>query len=163
MDLQLDGRTAFVTGASSGIGRATAIAFGAEGARVAVGYHSNKSGALHTVTTIESAGGTAVPVQLDLGDEQSIDAAVREITERWSSVDVLVNNAVEWPGFPAAGESFETSPIGRMHRSLQANVEGPYLLSRAVVAGMRHRGWGRIVHVSTGLVKDGMAGSSARS
>jgi 3-oxoacyl-[acyl-carrier protein] reductase len=161
MNLELDGRTVLVTGASSGIGRATAIAFAAEGARVAVGYHVNESGAASTVTTIESAGGIAVPVRLDLGSEHSIASAVDRITDIWSSVDVLVNNAVEWPGFPAAGDAFETAPSERMRRSLRANLEGPYLLSRAVTGGMRQRGWGRIVHVSTGLVDDGMPGSAA--
>jgi 3-oxoacyl-[acyl-carrier protein] reductase len=73
----------------------------------------------------------------------------------------LVNNAVEWPGFPLLGELFETAPPARMHRSLRANLEGPYLLSRAVVANMRRNGWGRIVHVSTGLVEDGHPMSSA--
>jgi 3-oxoacyl-[acyl-carrier protein] reductase len=128
---------------------------------VAVGYHANQSGALQTVAAIESTGGTAIAVQLDLGDERSIGSVVRDIGERWSSVDILVNNAVEWPGFPGAGESFETAPTGRMHRSLRANLEGTYLLSRAVVGGMRQRGWGRMVHVSTGLVEDGLPGSAS--
>jgi 3-oxoacyl-[acyl-carrier protein] reductase len=110
---------------------------------------------------VEAAGGRALPVQLDLGDEESIDAAVQQVIREWATIDVLVNNAVEWPGFPPPGELFETAPAARMRRSLQTNLEGPYLLSRAVVGGMRRNGWGRIVHVSTGLVEDGLPTSSA--
>jgi 3-oxoacyl-[acyl-carrier protein] reductase len=161
MDLELAGKVVLVTGASSGIGRATARSFGAEGAYVAVGYHTDADGAATTVEQVESAGGRAAPLQLDLGDPASVEAAARRVARDWSTVDVLVNNAVEWPGFPAAGELFETTPPERMRRSLRANLEGPYLLSRAVVGGMRRNGWGRIVHVSTGLVEDGHPASSA--
>jgi 3-oxoacyl-[acyl-carrier protein] reductase len=156
MELGLRDRTVLVTGASGLIGRATAVAFADEGASVAVAYHQGEAAAMDAVALVTERGGKAQPVRLDLGDETSI----QEVAESIGPVDVLVNNAVEWPPFPAPGERFETTPVDRMRRSLRANLEGPYLLSRAVVGGMRTRGWGRIVHVSTGLVVDGMAGSA---
>jgi 3-oxoacyl-[acyl-carrier protein] reductase len=100
-------------------------------------------------------------LQLDLADERSITDVVSQVVTSYGPVDVLVNNAVEYPGWPADGETFETAPPARLRRSLRANLEGPYLLSRAVVAAMRAAGWGRIVHVSTRLVEDGFAGSTA--
>jgi 3-oxoacyl-[acyl-carrier protein] reductase len=161
VDLGLNGKTVLVTGASSGIGRAIAMAFASEGASVAITFRSNQTGAAATAREIESLGTAAMTLQLDLGDEQSITDVVSEVVASSGPVDVLVNNAVEWPGWPAGGETFETAPPARLRRSLQANLEGPYLLSRAVAGAMRAKGWGRIVHVSTGLVEDGFAGSTA--
>jgi len=161
VDLGLNGKTVLVTGASSGIGRAIAIAFAAEGAAVAITFRSNRAGAAATARDIESLGAAVMTLQLDLGDERSITDAVGQVVTGHGPVDILVNNAVEWPGWPADGETFETAPPARLRRSLRANLEGPYLLSRAVAGAMRARGWGRIVHVSTGLVEDGFAGSTA--
>lgn len=161
MDLGLGGKIVLVTGASSGIGRATAAAFGGEGARVAVAYRSNEEGAFETAAEVKTGGGEALVVRLDLGDPGSIGAVVREVTEKLGPVDVLVNNAVEWPDWPAPGELFETEPPERFARSLRVNLEGPYRLSRAVVGPMRERGWGRVVHVSTGLVEDGFPGNAS--
>jgi 3-oxoacyl-[acyl-carrier protein] reductase len=161
VDLGLNGKTALVTGASSGIGRAIALAFAAEGASVAITFCSNRAGADATAREIESLGAAVTTLQLDLADERSIADAASQVVAGHGPVDVLVNNAVEWPGWPAEGEVFETAPPDRFRRSLQANLEGPYLLSRTVVGAMRARGWGRIVHVSTGLVEDGLAGSTS--
>jgi 3-oxoacyl-[acyl-carrier protein] reductase len=160
MDLGLKDRRVLVTGASGSIGRATAVTFGGEGARVAVGYHRDMAGADRTATQIEQVGGQALTVQLDLGDGDSVDTATRYVLDAWGGVDVLVNNAVAWPGFPAPGERFETAPPARMRASLEANLLGNYLLSRAVVGSMRSTGWGRIVHLSTGLVEDGLPGAA---
>ncbi|MBC6462150.1 SDR family NAD(P)-dependent oxidoreductase [Actinomadura sp. HBU206391] len=160
MDLGLNGRTVFVTGASGGIGRAIAHAFATEGANVVVGYHAGEDRAREAAARAESLGVKALPLRIDLGDPESIDAAADRALTAFGTVDVLVNNAVEWPSFPAPGERFETAPPERMRRSLRANLEGPYLLARALTGQMRAQGWGRIIHVSTGLAVDGFAGSA---
>jgi 3-oxoacyl-[acyl-carrier protein] reductase len=161
MDLGLEDKGVLVTGASSNIGRATAIAFGAERARVVVGYHSDEGGADRTAELVEKAGGRAVTVRLDLADRASVETAAAQAGTALGGVDVLVNNAVAWTGFPEPGELFETAPVERMRASLEANLLGHYLMTRAVVGGMRRRGWGRVVHISTGLVEDGLPGSIA--
>lgn len=158
MELGLRDKRVLVTGASGVIGRATAVAFGTEGARVAVGYRSNRDEARQTAEAVENAGGKAALVALDLAQPQQLAAAVEE---PFGGVDVLVNNAIAWPQRPTPGELFESVPLDRMRTSVEANLLGQYALTQAAVASMRGSGWGRIVHVSTGLVADGMPGSSA--
>jgi 3-oxoacyl-[acyl-carrier protein] reductase len=101
-----------------------------------------------------------VPVRVDQADADAVAEAVAAVHREFGGVDVLVNNAVAWPPFPAPGERFETVPAQRMRDSLTANLLGPYLLAQAVAGGMRERGWGRILHVSTGLALDGRPGSA---
>jgi 3-oxoacyl-[acyl-carrier protein] reductase len=161
MDLGLRGRVAFVTGSSKGLGRALALALGREGARVALTYYQDEAGGKETARQIEEAGGQALPVFLDLSDETSLVGAVQLVTATLGTIEVLINSAVAWPGFPPPGERFETAPIERLHTSLRANLEGHYRLSQLIVGGMREVAWGRIVHISTGLVLDGLPGSSA--
>ncbi|MDP9457099.1 MAG: hypothetical protein CYG60_17720 [Actinobacteria bacterium] len=159
MDTGLRGKVVFVTGGSSGIGRATAVAFGREGARVALSYRNDRAGAAETAGMVGEAGGEALTVRYDLADERSIRGAVREIVERWGAVDVLVNNAVRWPG-RGGGTLFEEVPPERWREDTRTLLEGAYLTIQAVVPLMRAAGWGRIVSVSTSLAEDGMAGGA---
>jgi 3-oxoacyl-[acyl-carrier protein] reductase len=161
MELGLAGKVVLVTGASSGIGRATALAFAQEKASVAVGYHRSRDAAEETATGARRQGGNALAWQLDLTDPESLPGAVERARRDLGPVDVLVNNAVQWPSWPEPGERFETAPPDRFTSSVTANLVGPYLLARAVVGDMRARGWGRIVNVSTGLVEDGFTGNAA--
>ncbi|MFB9626879.1 SDR family NAD(P)-dependent oxidoreductase [Nonomuraea helvata] len=159
VDLGLAGKVVLVTGASTAIGKATALAFAEEKANIAVGYHSNAQAAAETVALAEQRGARAIRWQLDLGQPDSLQIAVEHAREELGPIDVLVNNAVRWPDWPQPDELFETAPPERFTTSVNANLIGPYLLARAVVADMRSHGWGRIVNVSTGLVEDGFPGN----
>lgn len=161
MDLGLQDRRVLVTGGSGTIGRATAIAFGAEHARVAVAYHNNKEQAEQTAADVEAAGGVSATVRLDLTDASMAAQAVEAMQREFGGIDVLVNNAVAWPERGPAGELFEQVPLQRVRASIEANLIGQYALCQAAARPMRATGWGRIVHVSTGLVEDGFPGSSA--
>lgn len=153
MDTNIQGRVALVTGGSGAIGRAIATVLAAEGARVAISWHSDEVGA-HTVTTdIERSGGVAMPLHLDQGDPDSISDAVQQVGDRWGAISVLVANAVSWP---RGGEGRDT-----LLRSMVVNVAGTIGVAEAVLPGMRAQGWGRIVLISTDIVVQPMAGPTA--
>jgi 3-oxoacyl-[acyl-carrier protein] reductase len=155
MNLGLEQKVVLISGASSGIGKATALAFAEERAAIAVGYHANRAGAEKVVEMARERGARAIAWPLDLADSASLSDAVEGARRQLGPIHVLVNNAVRWPAWPEPGERFETAPPERFTSSVTANLVGPYLLARAVVGDMRALGWGRIVHVSTGLVEDG--------
>jgi 3-oxoacyl-[acyl-carrier protein] reductase len=156
MDFGLKNSVVIVTGASTGIGKATAIAFGAEGARVAITYRSKEQEARATADAIRSAGGEPVVLQFALEDPASGRELVAAVRERWNALHVLVNNAVRWPsGF----FSTEDLPLDELEISLRANVVGAVALTKEAIPLMRESGWGRIVNISTQLAVDGNPGS----
>jgi NAD(P)-dependent dehydrogenase (short-subunit alcohol dehydrogenase family) len=160
MDFGLQGRVALVTGSSRGIGKAAALSFGRERARVAVTYRDQRDKAEAVVAEIQQAGGDAMAVALDLGSIDTIQAAVRSILERWERIDILVNNAVQWGSRPPwNAPPFEDLPPDEWRAVLRANAEGPYAAIQAVLPSMRSIGWGRIVNVSSGIAVDGLPGS----
>lgn len=154
METGLSNKVALVTGASGAIGKATASHLAAEGASVAVSWHTNHGGAMDLVNAITRAGGQACAVQLDHGDLTTAQGTIDEITERLGPISVLVANAVQWP-------SFDADEIGGLTTSLALNTVGPAALIHAVLPAMRTAGWGRIVAVSTDIVEQPMAGPLA--
>lgn len=148
-------RVALVTGASAGIGAATARALGAAGRSMAVGYRSDEEGAKEVVEAIGAAGGRAIAVALDVTDPASVDAAFTHTETELGPVTVLVANAgiTEDGVFARMGED-------RWRRVLDTNLDGAYrTLHRAVPAMMRAR-FGRIVTVSSVGAYAGAAGQA---
>jgi len=160
MDLGLTDRVALVTGASSGIGRATAGAFAREGARVAVTYHDNEDAARATAGAVKETGGSAMTLRLALEDPGSIAAGVNEVVARWRRIDVLVAGAVQWPTDRAEGGRAEALPLDRWDEGLRVNLEGTIATINAVLPSMRAGGWGRIVLISSGVAEEGLPGPS---
>lgn len=157
MDLGLQGRTVVVTGASGGIGRHVAAAFGAEGAHVVVTYREAKDDAARVA---EEIGERSLVVRYDQTEEGAAEG-LRDGVLAWTGrVDVLVNNAVTWGGpGPDAGRGFEHVPDDQWLATVRANVEGAVRLTRAVAPTMRAQRWGRLVHLSSNLVHDGAEGT----
>ena len=154
METGLSTKVALVTGASGAIGRATALHLAAEGASVAVSWHSNHDGARDLVETVTRSGGRACAVHLDQGDLTAVPGVIADITARLGPVSVLVANAVQWP-------SFDADEIAGLATALAVNTVGPAALIDAALPAMRAAGWGRIVVVSTDIVEQPMAGPLA--
>ncbi|MGA9101067.1 SDR family NAD(P)-dependent oxidoreductase [Aeromicrobium sp.] len=158
MDLGLRDRVVWVSGASGVIGASIAEAFGAEGARVVVGFHLREDAAGAVAARVEGAGGSARTAHLELDRPDGVREALDELDPPWSDVEILVNSAVSWPEpSPAA---FDEIPLETVRASVETNLLGTLAVTQQAVASMRRRGWGRVIHLSTGLVEDGFAGST---
>ena len=151
-------RVALVTGASGGIGRATALALAADGLTVACGFHTDDAGAKETVRLIEDAGGAASAFGGDVSDEMDVKEMFDRVTEWSGPPTVLVNNA----GVNRDGLTVKY-PRADFERILEVNVTGSFLCSRAALSGMMRARWGRIVMVSSVLGLRGNAGQAAYS
>jgi len=141
---KLEGKVALVTGSDSGIGRAVAIAFAMEGAKVGVLYNENTSDAEDTKKMIESHGGECLLLKRDLRETSDCQAAVADTVERFGKLDVLVNNAA----FQMAVKRFEDLTEEQFRRTLETNILGCF---RMVKAALPHLGEGASI-VNTGSI-----------
>ncbi|MEV0827304.1 SDR family NAD(P)-dependent oxidoreductase [Nonomuraea rubra] len=143
-----------VTGGSSGIGAATALAYARTGADVTITYNTGADRAAEVVKRIEQAGTRGAAVHLDLEDHATIAPAVAQA----GPVDALVANAVRWGNVQPGSMAFEDVPAAEWSAAMHANVVGNALLVQAVLPEMRRRRWGRIVLVSSGIAEEGVPG-----
>jgi len=140
----LAGRVALVTGASRGIGAAVAVALGAAGARVAVNFRQEAAAAEQVARAI----GQALAVQADVADASTVAAMLAAVEAGLGPVDILVNNA----GI-ALIRGIEDLTEADFDATLAVNLKGAFLCTQAVLPGMRARGWGRIVNISSGAAR----------
>ncbi|MBI2963890.1 MAG: SDR family oxidoreductase [Deltaproteobacteria bacterium] len=144
LDRSIAGRTACVTGAASGIGRATAHLFADEGARVAV-VDRVADGVAAVVQQIAVAGGQAVGFVADLADPAEIDRLVREVTTRFGALDILVNNA----GVTGVAAVDSEEWRREWDRNLAVNLTAPALLVRGFLPWLKAKGQGRVVNIAS--------------
>jgi 3-oxoacyl-(acyl-carrier-protein) reductase len=142
--MQLTGRTALVTGASRGIGRAIALSLAEEGADVAVNYLSNEDLAADVVDQIRKMGRKAMLAQADVADYPDVDRMAREVVEAFGHLDILVNNA----GINS-DHTFVKMDRDSWQKVLSINLDGPYNCTKVFVDQMIKEGWGRIVNITS--------------
>ena len=154
--LDLNGKVALVTGASSGIGRATAEALAANGARVAINFQRNEAGAEAACSQITGAGGRAMVVQGDVTRASDVQSLVERTINEFGAIDILVNNA---------GSLVERLKIlelteERWDEVIDLNLKSAFLCAQAVAGSMMERKTGAIVNVSSIAGRNGGAPGS---
>jgi 3-oxoacyl-[acyl-carrier protein] reductase len=138
---------ALVTGASSGIGAATARLLAARGMRVVVNYLRSSRSAEEVVAGIEAAGGEAMAVRADVREAAAVESMVEQVRSAWGGVDVLVHNAL----IPYAVKSFQDMTWEELGGKLDAEMHAAFAVTKAVLPAMTEQGWGRIIYLGTGL------------
>mgnify|MGYP000039980652 CR=1 FL=1 len=147
----LRGKVALVTGASSGIGRETALALARNGAAVIVNYHRNEHGALETVDLVHAMRRNAIAVKADVSQRVDVLRMVGEAVDNFGGIDILVNNA---------GSLIKLVPIEDCTDEvwdavMGVNLKGVFLCTQAVIPYLKEKGRGRIINISSGAVEFG--------
>ncbi|ACF11692.1 short-chain dehydrogenase/reductase SDR [Chlorobaculum parvum NCIB 8327] len=150
----MKGRVALVTGASRGIGRATAKLLAAEGAAVAVNYFQSEGAAHAVVDEITQAGGKALAVRADVRDEAQVQAMVAEVEQHLGPVDLLVSNASI--GFPV--KPFTQFAWDEFEAKLTGELKSIFFCSQAVLPGMIEQKSGSIIAISSTLSRHSSPG-----
>ncbi|RIK87652.1 MAG: 3-oxoacyl-ACP reductase [Planctomycetota bacterium] len=141
---RLNGKTALVTGASRGIGRACALALAREGATVAVNYQSNEQRAKEVADEITALGVDVLLVRADIGVADEARAMVKKVIDAWGKLDVLVNNA----GI-TRDKSLRKLDDESWLQVIQTNLNGCFFVTSAAIPGMVERNFGRIINISS--------------
>ena len=151
---KLSGKTAAITGGAGGIGAAIARCFAAEGARLAL-LDLNGAGAAEIAATLNDTGSGHFSGAIDVGDEASVTSAFAAATEAVGEIDILINTAAI-----AGSATVAEMAVAEWDQMLRINLRGTFLCCRAVLPGMRHKKWGRIVNFASEVAHRGNPGLS---
>lgn len=146
----LEGRTALVTGAARGIGRAIALAFAREGADVAINDYKHLEEAREVVRQIEAGGRRALAVEADVSQEEPVRAMVERVLDAFGRIDILVNNA----GIATLAR-VEQMDVALWDQMIAVHLRGTFLVTRLVLPGMLEHGDGRIINISSQIAQIG--------
>jgi 3-oxoacyl-[acyl-carrier protein] reductase len=155
----LHGKTALVTGAATGIGRAIAERFAREGARVAVNFHDSREAAEQLVSQIRSARGIAIPIAADVSVELEVRAMIGQVEREWGRLDVLVNNAGWSTRVPHHKIDELTDEI--WDKTFDINLRGIFYCIRAAVPLLRKQSDASIVNIASVAGSTGVGSSIA--
>ncbi len=156
MELELADKVVLITGASGGLGRELALAFGKEKACVVVHYRRNREAAEVVAQSVEAVGGEALTASADLADRAAIEAMVNEVKKEWGGVDVLVNSASAFEG----SVPLETMTASQWNRMLDVMLTGVFHVISQCVPSMRAHKWGRVVNIAA---RSGLVGTARQA
>ncbi len=153
--MMLEGKTALVTGASRGIGKAIALRLAKEGANIAINFAGNVAAAEEVKAAIEADGGKAILVQADVSDSAAVDAMVKTVVDNFGGIDILVNNAgITRDGLLMRMKEEDWDAV------LNTNLKSIFLCTKAVSKLMMKKRSGRIVNMSSVVGVNGNAGQA---
>ena len=144
------GKIALVTGGSRGIGRACALALAQEGADVAVNFRERQDAAREVCSLLERAGRRSLPVQADVSKSSEVGRMVKAVEQELGTIEILVNNAGIARRYP-----WDQIPEEGWDEIMSINLKSAFLVTQAVLPGMRARKWGRIINISSGAAATG--------
>lgn len=141
--MDLEGKTALVTGSAKRVGRVIALTLAEAGANVIINYNHSAEDAEATATDIEALGVGALPISADVGNYEEVESMVQSATAKFGGIDVLVNNASSFHNDP-----FPTTDLTVWNKTISTLVNGPFFCTNLVAPSMLKRGGGAIVSVS---------------
>ncbi|MFI5185484.1 MAG: SDR family NAD(P)-dependent oxidoreductase [Chitinophagales bacterium] len=147
---ELKNKIALVTGASRGIGKAIALAFADEGINIVVNYQYREAGALEVCKMIQSKGIKAWPIRADVSEAEQVSAMISKIEKEIGEINILVNNA----GISLRRKVEETTEDD-FDKMIKINLKSGFLVTQAVLPGMRKNKWGRIIMISSVAAQTG--------
>jgi len=156
MQLELADKVVLITGASGGLGREMALAFGREQACVVVHYRRHREAAEVVAQSVEAVGGEALTMSADLADRVSVEAMITQIKKEWGGVDVLVNSVSAFEG----GVPLETMTALQWSRMLDVMLTGVFHAISVCAPSMRAHRWGRIVNIAA---RSGLTGAARQA
>lgn len=154
----LEKKVAIITGAASGMGRASSILFAKEGASI-IAADLNLSGAEETVATIKKTGGNAVAVKTDISDEASVQALVKTAVDTYGKIDILFCIA----GFPEAASSITDVPLSQIKKIFEVNVFGTWMCCKYAYPELKKTGNGVVLTIGSGAALRPRGGTAAYS
>lgn len=153
--MKIKDRVALITGSGQGLGKAIALAFASEGAKIAINDISfNETKALQTVEELRQRGVEAEYFPADVSQEADVNAMVEKVVAHFGRIDILVNNAgINRDGLLHKAESKNWEAV------VSVNLTGPFNCTKAVLPGMRQQGYGRIINMSSLTARTGIFGT----
>ena len=154
--MKLDGQVAVITGAGRGIGRAIALAYAGEGAKLALAAR-NEAELEETAAAVSELGGEAVGIRTDITSQIGTERLARRVVERFGRIDVLVNNA----GISGPVGPLQSNDIAEWVDTINVNLTGTFLMCRAVIPVMLEQGRGKIINLAGAGVANAWSNMSA--